>query len=241
MKALICIPTLNEAENIRNLLSAILEIPLCIEIVVVDDNSADQTAELVQEFVNERECNDKITIIKRNEKAGRGGAVWFGIKSCLRSEHTVIVEMDADFSHSPNDLREGLELIASGYDVAIGARYPNGTIVNWPVSRRVFSFCANFLARILISWKIHDYTNGYRFYSHKAATLLCSKEMKEEGYINLSETISICLRHKLTISSFPILFINRDKGKSNTSVREIVKSLTAICRISLSHHLAKKS
>lgn len=207
----------------------------------MDDNSADQTAKVVQEFIIEHDCSDKVTIIMRNEKAGRGGAVWVGIKSCLRSEHTVIVEMDADFSHSPNDLRKGLELIAEGSDVAIGARYPNGKIVNWPVSRRVFSFFANLLARILISWKIHDYTNGYRFYSYKAAALLCSKKMKEDGYINLSETLSICLRHNLAISSFPIVFINRDKGKSNTSVREVVKSLIAICRISYAHHLAKKS
>jgi len=240
MSALICIPTYNEAENITTLLSAILDMDLNAEIVVIDDNSPDNTAATARKFCEKHPSGNLVNIITRSEKKGRGAAVWFGVKCCMRREHETIIEMDADFSHSPTYLLRGIRLIKKGNDLVIAARYPNGSIINWPTSRRIFSFFANLLARVLLSWKIHDYTNGYRFYSYNAASLLCASEMKEDGYINLSETLSICLRQGLLITSFPIVFVNRNKGKSNTSIREIAKSLIALCRISYHHHTIKK-
>ena len=113
----------------------------------------------------------------------------------------------------------------------MGSRYPDGTIIGWPIGRRIFSFLANLLARTLISWSIADYTNGYRFYSKKAASYMCQISQKYKGYIYLSETLTYFLKKEYTIFSFPIVFVNRERGKSNTNIKEILSAFTGILSI----------
>ena len=244
MKTLIVLPSYNEKENINDLIKAILSISKFFFVVVVDDNSPDGTYESIQE-ANKNMPNfnsERVHLIKRFVKDGRGGAVWDGIRWGLSSPHNFecYVEMDCDFSHNPNEIQNGLDLIAAGYDLALGSRYPDGKIINWPLKRRIFSRFANILCRLLISLKFHDYTNGYRFYNKKAATYLSKSRTMFKGYINLSETIAKLLKHNFSIASFPIIFENRKFGKSNTDLKEMLGSFFAIFQIAARYWFDKR-
>ena len=244
MKTLVVLPSYNEKENINELIKSILEISEDFFVVVVDDNSPDGTFDAVVEANNKMldEDQTRIHIIKRLAKDGRGGAVWDGMKWGLASnlDFKNFVEMDCDFSHNPHDIEKGLLLLANGNDLVLGSRYPDGKIINWPLKRRVFSRFANILCRILISFKFHDYTNGYRFYNRRAATHLAQSQTLYTGYINLSETIAKLLKHKFSITSFPIIFENRKRGKSNTDLREMLGSFFAIFKIAARYWFDKQ-
>ena len=236
----ICLPSYNEAENIVSLINQILDKNIDVIICVVDDNSPDKTFELVRKnFSN----NEKVKIIKRQIKDGRGGAVWEGFNFLYKLEENIeiFIEMDCDFSHSIEDLIKGIAIFKSNeFDVLLGSRYPDGKIVNWSLTRRFFSFLANFLVRFLIYDKIFDYTNGFRFYNKKAIKILLEKKPINKGYIYLSESITFFLLKNLKIGSFPIYFKNRIRGKSNTNLKEIYNSIVGIFKISYFYKKQKK-
>jgi dolichol-phosphate mannosyltransferase len=242
MKALIVLPSYNERSNILELITAILSADGSHEVCVVDDSSPDGTAGAVAQASAERELFQKrVHLIVRSKKDGRGGAVRDGLAwGVAEGRFEAFIEMDCDFSHEPSAIREGLALLASGYDVAIGARYPRGTIVGWPLVRRVFSFFANSLARALIDSSVNDYTNGFRFYRLSAVEALLAHEQRHKGYIYLSETMSILLRRGLQVASFPIYFKNRERGISNTSLREIRSALGGVLSIAWRHHTSPR-
>ena len=149
----ICLPSFNESENILNLINKIFAINENIIICVVDDNSPDNTYELL---FNQYKNNKKIILIKKDYK-----------------DIEIFVEMDCDFSHSVEDLNKGIKLFKyENCDVLLDSRYPGGQIVNWPLSRRIFNFLSNQLIRALLDKNIHDYTNGFRFYNKKALNFL---------------------------------------------------------------------
>tara|TARA_Y100000741_G_scaffold53288_1_gene36652 strand:- start:1759 stop:2493 length:735 start_codon:yes stop_codon:yes gene_type:complete len=227
----ICLPSFNESKNILNLINEILTIKENIIICVVDDNSPDNTYKLL---LNKYQNNEKVIVLKRDFKNGRGSAVWEGFK-LLNSEEKdieIFVEMDCDFSHSVHDLKKGIKLFKSdNCDVLLGSRYPEGQIENWPFIRRIFSFLSNQLIRALLDKNIHDYTNGFRFYNKKALNLLLKNKPKNKGFIFLSESLGIFLVNKLIIKSFPIFFKNRIRGESNTNIIEILNSLKGIMKI----------
>ena len=141
----ICLPSYNESQNIISLIYKILDTVDDVIICVVDDNSPDKTYDLVKQKFNK---NEKIKIIKRETKDGRGSAVWDGFKylSSLHKNIDIFIEMDCDFSHSIEDLNKGIKIFKNNKcDVLLGSRYPNGIIINWSLKRRIFSFLANLL------------------------------------------------------------------------------------------------
>ncbi|MCI0421778.1 MAG: glycosyltransferase [Acidobacteria bacterium] len=242
MKTLIVIPSYNEGENIRAMVEAILALDPQYSVCVVDDSSPDHTSDIVRaEIRSQTEWERRVHLIQREKKDGRGSAVRDGFLWGLNSEadFKAFVEMDCDFSHDPKAIAQGLQLLEEGWDVGIGARYPNGLIVGWPASRRIFSFCANTLARVLIQWSVPDYTNGFRFYTPKAVGLLAASRQQYKGYIYLSESLSQLLRAGLRVRHFPIHFVNRQRGVSNTNLQEISASLKAIFVIAWQHHFAE--
>ncbi len=244
MKALIVLPSFNEKENIVDLIISILAISKSFYIVVVDDNSPDGTYKAVEKakLLMPDFDRERLHMIKRFEKDGRGGAVWEGMRWGLSSsvDFEYFVEMDCDFSHNPNEIQAGLNIVFNGFDLVLGSRYPDGKIINWPLKRRIFSRFANFLCRILISWKFHDYTNGYRFYNRKSVAHLSKSRTMFKGYINLSETIAKLLKHDFSIAAFPIIFENRKLGKSNTDFKEMLGSFFAIFQIAVRYWFDKK-
>jgi dolichol-phosphate mannosyltransferase len=140
------------------------------------------------------------------------------------------VEMDCDFSHEPTAIPQGIRLLEQGAD--------DGPI-GWPLSRRVFSFFANSLARLLIDRKIYDYTNGFRFYKRDVVSFLLSAPQEHKGYIYLSESLSYLLKKGYRVSCFPIKFVNRKRGVSNTNLSEIKNAFFGILSISLKHRFKK--
>lgn len=236
MTALVVIPTYNESADVVRMIDAVLATEIAPDALVVDDSSPDGTSEIVASAIVERTgWNGHVKLLTREGKSGRGGAVREGFQHGLNDSqrYSTLIEMDCDFSHDPKDLATGVNLLAKGWDVAIGARYPNGQIVGWPLRRRVFSRIANLLARSLIEWSIPDYTNGFRFYSRRAASVLVNSPQLHTGYIYLSEALALCLRSGMTATSFPVVFRNRERGQSNTDLAEIgaaVRGLLEVAR-----------
>jgi dolichol-phosphate mannosyltransferase len=226
-KTLVIIPCYNEAENIVNLINALLALPLGVDVLVVDD-SKDNTAELVRE----RQLGEpRLSLIKREEKGGRGTAVLAGFKFALARDYDRIVEMDADFSHNPTELAS-LLAVSGDNTLVIGSRYlPTSKILNWPLTRRIFSKFANFYANLILRIGIHDYTNGYRVYGREALKKLDMAQIKNQGYIVLSEISYQLFKKGVKFAEVPTRFVNRRRGASNFSLKEIREAFTSVIRI----------
>lgn len=237
-RTLVVLPSYNEKDNIVALIEALLALGVNYSVCVVDDSSPDGTSTIVKNAIATKKLEDRVHLITRTKKDGRGGAVRTGLRWGRDSGKgfEAYIEMDCDFSHEPKAIATGLALLATGGDVALGCRYPDGKIEGWPLSRYILSFCANLLARLLIDWSIPDYTNGFRFYSPRALDVLLRLEQKHEGYIYLSESLSQLLRSKMKILTFPIYFRNRVRGESNTNFAEVSNAFLGIFSIAWEHH-----
>ena len=226
----IIIPAYNESENIKKLLNEI-RLNIRSEIIVVDDSNNSLTKNVLK--------NNKIKIIyiKRKEKLGRGSAILEGLKKALKKEEVeIFIEMDADFSHPPSELRRNIKFFNEEHlDLLIGSRYLEGSqIINWPISRRIFSRLANYLARFLLKIPCSDYTNGYRIYSRRAAKKIVEKCGKiGDGFIILSEILLVLYKNKFKIAEIKTKFVNRSRGKSSANLRLIIASFIGLIKIFL--------
>jgi dolichol-phosphate mannosyltransferase len=242
-KVLVVLPSYNEKENIVALIDALLAQGPGYQVCVVDDSSPDGTSQLVTDAILAKGWSARVHLITRGKKDGRGGAVRTGFQWGKESGRgfQAYVEMDCDFSHQPSAIPTGIGLLEKGADVALGSRYPDGKIEGWPVQRHVLSFFANTLARTLIERKIHDYTNGFRFYTERAVDEMLRHTQKHKGYIYLSESLSQLLRAGMKIESFPIFFKNRERGVSNTSLKEVKNAFVGIFSIAKEHRQGRGS
>lgn len=243
MKNLVILPSYNEAENITKLIHEVLTTSEDLDVLIVDDNSPDGTAKVIETYRTQLSSPmaARVTLKVREKKDGRGGAVRDGLEWGLaQGQYRNFVEMDCDFSHHPKYLPQGFALLNQA-DVVLGSRYPDGQIVGWPLKRKLLSFFANQLARTLISRRIQDYTNGFRFYSANGASYLCGFRQKNKGYIYLSETLAHLLRGGYRIESFPIVFVNRERGVSNTTFAEVFRSFSAIFSIGWDYRFGKSA
>lgn len=221
MDLAIILPTYNESENIENLILAIEDLNIDLNILVIDDSSPDGTSEIVRRL-QKRFSN--VMLIVRQCKMGLGTAIREGFKflMSLTDKPKYIVTMDADFSHDPGDVPRLLELAREGYDIVVGSRYmKGGKITGWSFSRRITSKMANKMARATIRLPISDFTSGFRCYSmdyvQKALPNLQSKTFEIQ-----IETLKQAKILNMKVAEIPITFINRKKGKSKLSTREII-------------------
>lgn len=230
-KIAIIIPTYNEKVNLEKLLPCLSRLYPNFPIYIVDDNSCDQTAKYITEFAKR---HPQIFLIERSQKSGRGSAVLAGLKkanTCPAIDY--FLEMDADFSHDPIDIRRFIEK-ASSQMIIIGSRYvKGGTTPNWPLSRRILSKLANYYIRIILKINLYDFTNGFRLYPKNAVNVLLESKIQESGYAFLSEIIFLLSKKGFSFCEVPIIFVNRKYGKSNTDFSEYLKSLLAIIKIRL--------
>ena len=226
----IIIPTYNEKENIFKLTNKLLKLYPNSRIFIVDDT---KNYNLKKYFIK----NKKINYIFRKNKKGRGSAVIDGFKKALKNKKIeVFVEMDADFSHKPEELKRNLNTFKKNkLDLLVSSRYlKSSKIYNWSIQRRIFSLLANFLARILLNVGVTDYTNGYRMYSKKALNVVISKCGNiGDGFIVLSEILLQLKINDLKISDTPSIFVNRKRGESSVNFKLIIQSLFGLIKLYL--------
>ncbi|MBI4307251.1 MAG: polyprenol monophosphomannose synthase [Chloroflexi bacterium] len=229
MQLAIVIPTYNERENIGRLVQYVLGLPYSPYVIVVDDNSPDGTADIVSQIA---QSTPRLLLVRRPSKGGRGSASIEGFRHAQRLGADLIVEMDADFSHDPADITRLVERASQGYDLIIGSRYAQGSrIVNWPLSRRIFSRLANRFARLVLRVPISDYTNGYRCYSTRALQSIDYAALRCTGYAVLSELAYQLARQKMRITEIPVVFVDRRLGTSKTSLREVVAAFSTVIQL----------
>ena len=223
----IIIPTYKEKDNIFKLTRMILSIIPKATIYIIDDT---KNLNLRKYFKNRR-----IKYFHRKNKKGRGSAVLYGLnKSLQKKTNKIFIEMDADFSHNPNDLKKKINFfLKNKLDLLISSRYlKKSKIINWPISRLLFSKLSNLLARILLRVGVTDYTNGYRVYSRKSVELIVKKCGKiGDGFIVLSEILLTIKLKKYKIDEMPSIFINRKRGESSINLKLIIQSLFGIIKL----------
>jgi len=226
----IIIPTYNEKENIFKLTNKLLKLYPNSRIFIVDDT---KNYNLKKYFIK----NKKINYIFRKNKKGRGSAVIDGFKKAIKNRKIkVFIEMDADFSHKPEEIKKNLKTFKiNKLDLLVSSRYlKNSKIYNWSIQRRIFSLLANFLARILLNVGVTDYTNGYRMYSKKALNVVISKCGNiGDGFIVLSEILLQLKINDLKISDTPSIFVNRKRGESSVNFKLIIQSLFGLIKLYL--------
>lgn len=232
----IVIPAYNEADSLPALLKRLKTIVPNALLVVVDDSPNLHTVEAIKATVGLR----KVIVFHREQKGGRGSAVLQGLRYLLEQGIDILVEMDADFSHDPQELPCLLKKLQEHQlDLLIGSRYlADSRIENWPLSRRLFSRFANALARLLLQVPVSDYTNGYRLYSQRAAQIVtteCGEHLK--GFIILSEILVTLHRYNCKLGEAPTVFINRVRGESSVTWREITHAATGLLRLWLNRLL----
>ena len=216
-KKLVIIPTYNEIENIEKITRAVLALKGGFHVLVIDDGSPDGTAAAVRKL--QPEYPERLHLVERSGKLGLGTAYVTGFKWALEQGYDYIFEMDADFSHNPNDLPRLLAACTEGgADMSIGSRYCDGiNVVNWPMGRIMMSYCASIYVRTVLGVRIFDSTAGFVCYSRKVLETIDLDAVKMKGYgfqIELKYTA-----HKLgfKIAEVPVIFVNRKEGTSKMS------------------------
>lgn len=215
MEVLVVIPTYNERENIEGLINDILKQGEGIEVLVVDDNSPDGTADLVEEI---RSSLGRVHLLRRPQKMGLGSAYIDGFKWALaNTDAEFVFEMDADFSHDPKAIAEFLEA-AHDADVVLGSRYLNGiTVVHWPLTRLMLSVGANMYTRFITGMPIRDATGGFKCFRRKVLASLPLDRIKSDGYSFQIEVNYLVWKKGFRIREIPIVFVDRRSGVSKMS------------------------
>lgn len=222
---LVVIPTFNEIENIEAIIRAVFQLEKPFHVLIVDDNSPDKTFEKVQEL--QKEFPNQLFLEVRKKKSGLGTAYVHGFKWALLSNYAYIFEMDADFSHNPNDLLKLHDACENdGADMAIGSRYVKGVnVVNWPLSRVLLSYFASIYVKMITGMKIHDATAGFICYRKEVLEQINLDKIKFVGYAFQIEMKYRTFCKGFKIKEVPIIFTDRTKGQSkmsNSIIKEAV-------------------
>ena len=239
--SIVIIPTYNEKENIEKIIRAVFGLEKAFHILVIDDGSPDGTADIVKRLMAD-EFADRLFIVERSGKLGLGTAYIAGFKWSLEHGYDYIFEMDADFSHDPNDLprlyaacapkkegddskkegddskKDGDDSDEGGYDVAIGSRYVSGVnVVNWPIGRVLMSYFASKYVRFITGFKVHDTTAGFKCYRRRVLETIELDKIRFKGYAFQIEMKYTAHKIGFKIKEVPVIFVNRREGTSKMS------------------------
>ncbi len=216
--SIVIIPTYNERENIEKIIRAVLGLEKVFDILIIDDGSPDGTSNIVKKLMD-NEFSSRLHIIERSGKLGLGTAYITGFKWAIEHNYDYIFEMDADFSHDPNDLpRLYSACHDEGYDVAIGSRYITGVnVVNWPIGRVLMSYFASKYVRIVTGFKVHDTTAGFKCYKSRVLKTIELDKIRFKGYAFQIEMKFTAYKIGFKIKEVPVIFVNRREGVSKMS------------------------
>ena len=228
MNTLVISPTYNEKKNINELIEKIFILNYSLHLLIVDDNSPDGTADIVKHAM---ENNDKIHLIEREKKLGLGTAYCRGFEYALQNGYDRIVQMDADLSHNPEDI---LRLIKSSetYDLVIGSRYQDGVnVINWPMSRLLLSYYANWYARLLTRVPIRDLTGGFKCFRSEVLEAIDIKNICSEGYSFQIEMNFLAYNRGFQLTEIPIVFTDRTVGESKMNMNIVYEAIWMVPKL----------
>jgi len=223
---LVCIPTYNEKDNIRQIIEAVLKQGQDIEVLIIDDNSPDGTGDIVKSM---KKTDNRIHLLRRTGKLGLGTAYIDGFKYGLTMPQIgYLMEMDADFSHNPDYIKQFREEVKNA-DMVIGSRYINGiSIVNWPISRLLLSYFASKYVRWITGLPVKDPTSGFKCFRREVLQLLNLDKIKSNGYCFQIEMNFYIWRAGFKIKETPIIFIERQMGASKMSKRIVLEAIWGV-------------
>ncbi len=231
--SLIIIPTYNERENIEAIIRKVFSLKTSFHLLIVDDNSPDGTPNIVKHL--QKEFPEQLHLLNRDKKQGLGTAYIAGFKYALEKTYEFIFEMDADFSHNPDDLewlKEACE--KQWFDLAIGSRYITGVnVVNWPMSRVLMSYFASGYVRFITGMPINDTTAGFKCYRRKVLETINLDKIKFIGYAFQIEMKFLTWKHGFKIKEVPIIFTDRSKGTSKMSKGIIREAILGVIQIKI--------
>ena len=234
---LVIIPTYNEIENITQIITAVLELPECFHVLIVDDNSPDGTATAVEELQKEHRA---LHLLKRQGKNGLGTAYVDGFKWALARDYAYIFEMDADFSHNPQDLSRLLASCKTNGGMTIGSRYVTGVnVVNWPLNRVLLSYGASIYVRWITRMPIKDTTAGFVCYSKQVLEAIDLDRIRFVGYAFQIEMKYRVYVKQFPITEVPIIFTDRTRGESKMSKGIIKEAIFGVINLKIRKLLNK--
>ena len=238
VRAVVVLPTYNEAENIVAFLRAVRAAAPDADVLVVDDNSPDGTAALAEEVAAEL---GRIKVLVRAGKQGLGAAYRHGFTTAFDEDYETIMSMDADFSHDPAVIPTMLQLVSDGADAVIGSRYvPGGATVDWPLRRRLLSRWGNRYTAAILRLPVRDCTSGFRAYRANALRAIDPASTTAEGYAFLTELARKLIANGSTIVETPIIFRDRQFGTSKMSGRIIAESMLLVTRWGVADRLKRR-
>lgn len=229
-RSLVIIPTYNEADNVRRLVPKILNLGDNYHVLIVDDNSPDGTAEVVRTMQRD---HDRLYLIEREKKMGLGTAYVAGFKFALEQGFDFVFEMDADFSHDPDEL-PNLLWKAQECDLVIGSRYATGVnVVNWPMRRLILSYAANVYTRIITGLPIRDATSGFKCYRREVLESIDLDTIRSNGYAFQIETNFWAWKKGFRLCEVPIIFVDRRSGISKMSRSIVFEAACMVWKLKL--------
>ena len=232
--SIVIIPTYNEKENMEKIIRAVFSLDKCFHILVIDDGSPDGTAMIVKKLQKD-EFGDRLFLIERQGKQGLGTAYITGFKWALQRQYEYVFEMDADFSHSPNDLpRLYAACHDDGADVSVGSRYISGVnVVNWPMGRVLMSYFASKYVRFVTGISVHDTTAGYVCYRRRVLKTIDLDKIRFKGYAFQIEMKYTAYKIGFKIKEVSVVFVNRREGTSKMSGGIFSEALFGVMRLRL--------
>ena len=215
-RKIVIIPTYNERENIENIIRKVFSLDGGYDILIIDDGSPDGTAAIVTRL--QQEFPERLHMIERPGKLGLGTAYITGFKWSIDKGYDYTFEMDADFSHNPEDLPRLYQACKDGADLAIGSRYCDGiSVINWPIGRIIMSYYASVYVRTILGMKVYDCTAGFKCYSNKVLRTIDLDKVEMKGYGFQIEMKYTTYKLGFKITEVPIIFVNRKAGTSKMS------------------------
>lgn len=230
--SVVIIPTYNEKENIEKIIRAVFGLEKKFDILIIDDGSPDGTADIVRRL-QDSEFAGRLHLIERSGKLGLGTAYIRGFKWAVKQKYDYVFEMDADFSHNPDDLPRLYSACADeGYDVAIGSRYVSGVnVVNWPMGRVLMSYYASKYVRMVLGVPLHDTTAGFKCYRRKVLETIDLDAIRFKGYAFQIEMKFTAYKLGFKLKEVPVIFVNRIEGTSKMSGGIFSEALFGVVRL----------